>query len=207
MNGWGGQKRVVDLVIAVPVLVITLPLQAVVGLVILLRLGRPVIFRQIRLGLNGEPFELTKFRTMLPLNPVQGMIDDHSRMTPLGSWLRASSLDELPTLWNVILGHMSMVGPRPLLVKYAARYTPQQARRHEVRPGLTGLVQISGRNGLSWEEKFRMDVNYVVNHSFLGDLKILGSTLFHLLKRDGITASGEATTSEFLGSGVPTEPK
>jgi lipopolysaccharide/colanic/teichoic acid biosynthesis glycosyltransferase len=163
-------------------------------------MGRPVLFRQTRPGLHAKPFEIVKFRTMLNVAPERVLMDDAIRMTPLSRWLRATSLDELPTLWNVVRGDMSMVGPRPLLMNYLARYSPEQARRHQVRPGLTGLAQISGRNALSWEDKFRLDVHYVDHHTFLGDLKIICGTVVSVVKRDGISADGDATMPEFLGN-------
>jgi lipopolysaccharide/colanic/teichoic acid biosynthesis glycosyltransferase len=193
-------KRLFDLVVSVPAFVISLPIQAVVAVVVVAKLGRPVLFRQQRPGLHGEPFEMVKFRTMLPEDPALGLVDDASRVTPLGHWLRATSLDELPTLWNIVRGHMSLVGPRPLLMQYLERYSPEQARRHEVRPGLTGLAQVSGRNGLGWEDKFRLDVHYVDHHTFVGDLKIIRDTVRSVVRRDGISAEGEATMSEFLGT-------
>jgi lipopolysaccharide/colanic/teichoic acid biosynthesis glycosyltransferase len=137
---------------------------------------------------------------MLPIDPVRHSNDDESRMTPIGRTLRATSLDELPTLWNIVRGDMSLVGPRPLLVQYLERYTPDQARRHEVKPGLTGLAQISGRNAISWEEKFALDVAYIDHQTLRRDVKILVSTIALVLRRDGVTAEGHATTTEFLGS-------
>jgi lipopolysaccharide/colanic/teichoic acid biosynthesis glycosyltransferase len=193
-------KRAFDLTIAVLLFILTLPVQAATALVIRSRLGRPVLFRQERPGLHGEPFEIVKFRTMLDVDPELDRISDASRMTALGVWLRATSIDELPTLRNIIRGDMSLVGPRPLLMRYLERYTPEQARRHEVRPGLTGLAQVSGRNALSWEDKFRLDVHYVNHHNLPGDLKILLATVTSVLKRDGINAAGEATMPEFLGT-------
>jgi len=193
-------KRAFDLVIAVLVLVLTLPIQLATALAIRIRLGSPVLFRQTRPGLHGEPFELIKFRTMLGSEPAPGASDDASRMTRLGLWLRATSLDELPTLWNVVRGDLSLVGPRPLKMHYLGRYSPEQARRHDVRPGVTGLAQISGRNALSWEDKFRLDVHYVDHHTFWGDLKILGGTVRTIVKRAGIASEGVAAGSEFLGS-------
>jgi lipopolysaccharide/colanic/teichoic acid biosynthesis glycosyltransferase len=192
-------KRVFDLTIAVVLFVLTLPIQFATGLAIRSRLGSPVLFRQTRPGMHGEPFQMVKFRTMLPNDPERGLVDDASRMTNFGRLLRSTSLDELPTLWNVIRGDMSLVGPRPLLMRYLARYSPEQARRHDVRPGLTGLAQISGRNALSWEDKFRLDVDYVDHASFLGDLRILLTTMTSVLRQDGISAQGEATMSEFRG--------
>jgi lipopolysaccharide/colanic/teichoic acid biosynthesis glycosyltransferase len=193
-------KRGMDLVITVPLFIVTLPVQAATALAVRVRLGSPVFFRQPRPGLHGEPFVMMKFRTMLPVDAAAGMVDDASRMTPLGRGLRATSLDELPTLWNIIRGDMSMVGPRPLLMQYLERYSPEQARRHEVRPGLTGLAQISGRNALSWDDKFRLDVEYVDHHSLLGDLRIILATVRSVVRRDGISAAGEVTMPEFMGS-------
>lgn len=193
-------KRGFDLLVAVPAFILTLPLQAAVAFLISRKLGRPVLFRQQRPGLRAEPFELIKFRTMLAPDPNRGLVDDASRLTDFGAKLRATSLDELPTLLNVIRGDMSLVGPRPLLMKYLGRYTPEQARRHEVRPGLTGLAQISGRNDIEWDRKLALDVEYVENHSMLGDVRILAATARNVIRRDGITAPGQATTTEFMGS-------
>jgi Sugar transferases involved in lipopolysaccharide synthesis len=193
-------KRAMDVVLALPLLVLTSPIQAVIALAIRIRMGKPVLFRQTRPGRHAKPFEIIKFRTMLNVAPERILMDDAIRMTPLSRWLRATSLDELPTLWNVVRGDMSMVGPRPLLMNYLTRYSPEQARRHEVRPGLTGLAQISGRNALSWEDKFRLDVHYVDHHTLLGDLKIICGTVVSVLKRDGISADGDATMPEFLGN-------
>lgn len=199
-RGYDRSKRTFDLTIAVLLFGITLPIQAATALAIRIRLGSPVLFRQTRPGLRGEPFEMVKLRTMLDVDPELGLVDDASRLTPLGHWLRATSIDELPTLWNIIRGDMSLVGPRPLLMRYIARYSPEQARRHEVRPGLTGLAQVSGRNALTWEDKFRLDLHYVDHHTFLGDLKIIHDTFASVLRRDGVSAHGEATMPEFLGT-------
>jgi lipopolysaccharide/colanic/teichoic acid biosynthesis glycosyltransferase len=199
-QGYDRAKRAFDLTIGILLFILTLPIQAATALVIRIRLGSPVLFRQTRPGLHGKPFEIVKFRTMLGIDPALARIDDASRMTPLGHWLRAASIDELPALWNIIRGDMSLVGPRPLLVQYLKRYSPEQARRHEVRPGLTGLAQVSGRNGLSWADKFRLDVDYVDHHTFMGDLKILRGTVLSVVRRNGISAVGEATMSEFLGT-------
>jgi lipopolysaccharide/colanic/teichoic acid biosynthesis glycosyltransferase len=193
-------KRVFDVTIATLLLILTLPIQLVTAMAIRIRLGSPVLFRHTRPGLHGELFDVVKFRTMSNVDPARGLIDDASRMTPLGHWLRATSLDELPTLWNVIRGDMSLVGPRPLVIDYLGRYTPEQARRHDVRPGITGLAQISGRNALRWEDKFRLDVHYVDHHTFGGDLKILVGTVGSVARRDGISEAGETTSSEFLGT-------
>lgn len=193
-------KRALDLVLVGPVFLVSLPVQAVVALAVRLSMGRPVLFRQQRPGLGGQPFDMVKFRTMHPEDPTRGWVDDESRLTATGRFLRSASLDELPTLWNIVRGDMSLVGPRPLLMRYLPRYTTEQARRHDVRPGLTGLAQVSGRNTLPWEEKFRLDVEYVDHHSLLGDLKILAATVGKVLRRDGISADGEATMTEFLGT-------
>jgi len=193
-------KRVFDVVVATVLLVLTSPIQLATALSIRIRLGSPVLFRHARPGLKGESFVLLKFRTMANVEPARGLVDDASRMTPFGLWLRATSLDELPSLWNVIRGDLSLVGPRPLIFAYLPRYSPEQARRHEVRPGVTGLAQISGRNALSWEDKFRLDVDYVDHHTFVGDLRILLGTVRSVARRDGISEAGETTSSEFLGS-------
>jgi lipopolysaccharide/colanic/teichoic acid biosynthesis glycosyltransferase len=192
-------KRVFDLMVALPALVISLPVQAVVAIAVAVELGRPVIFRQTRPGLHGIPFEIFKFRTMRAVDPDSGLVDDASRLTPLGRVLRSTSLDELPTLWNVVLGEMSVVGPRPLLMHYLDRYTPEQARRHEVRPGITGLAQVSGRNFVSWDERLRLDIEYVSCHSLRLDIRILARTLILVWRRTGISAEGTATMPEFVG--------
>jgi len=193
-------KRVFDVVVAAVLLVLTSPIQLATAIAIRIRLGSPVLFRHARPGLKGESFVLVKFRTMSNVDPSRGLVDDASRMTPLGLWLRATSLDELPSLWNVIRGDLSLVGPRPLIFDYLPRYSPEQARRHDVRPGITGLAQISGRNALSWDDKFRLDVEYVDHHTFIGDLRILLGTVRSVARRDGISEAGEVTSSEFLGT-------
>lgn len=193
-------KRTLDLALAGPAFLLSLPVQAGIAVAISRNMGRPVIFRQERPGLNGRVFTLYKFRSMKDIDEVAGLVHDDDRITPLGHFLRSTSLDELPTLWNVVKGDMSLVGPRPLLVRYLERYTPEQARRHQVRPGLTGLAQVSGRNAITWEQKFAYDVEYVDRHSLMGDLKIIGRTFAAVLKRDGISAEGIATMPEFLGS-------
>lgn len=194
------RKRVVDLFLTLPVFVLSLPVQAIVALLVRRWLGRPVLFRQQRPGLHGEPFEMVKFRTMLDPDPVSGLVEDADRMTKLGKVLRATSLDELPSLWNIVRGDMSLVGPRPLLMRYLPLYSPEQARRHDVRPGLTGLAQVSGRNALTWERKFELDVEYVDTHTLHGDLAILLATVGKVLRRDGIAAEESATMPEFRGS-------
>lgn len=190
-------KRVLDVGAAAALLVVTAPVQAAVAGLVRQRLGSPVLFTQPRPGKDGKIFLLYKFRTMLPEDPARGLVDDADRLTPFGRTLRSTSLDELPTLWNVLRGDMSMIGPRPLLVEYLKHYTPEQNRRHEVRPGVTGLAQAMGRNALSWEEKFRLDVDYVDNRSLALDLRILFATARTVIKREGISQDGHATMSRF----------
>ncbi|AEV86432.1 sugar transferase [Actinoplanes sp. SE50] len=193
-------QRAIDVVAAGAGLVLLSPVITVVAGAVAAGLGRPVLFRQQRPGLHGRPFTLVKFRTMRDLDERRGLVTDADRLTGLGRALRATSLDELPTLWNVLRGEMSLVGPRPLLMQYLDRYTPEQARRHEVRPGITGLAQVSGRNAVSWEERFAIDVWYVDHRSLGLNLRILARTVRLLLRRTGITAPGEATMPLFLGS-------
>jgi sugar transferase EpsL len=188
-------KRLLDLALVLPGLALLSPVLLAVALAVRLRLGPGVLFRQERPGLRGRPFSILKFRTMLP-----GPGPDAERLTPFGRFLRSTSLDELPELLNVLKGDMSLVGPRPLLMQYLPRYTPTQARRHEVPPGITGWAQVNGRNALSWEEKFALDVWYVDNRSLRLDLAILWRTARSVLRREGISAAGEATMPEFLGS-------
>jgi lipopolysaccharide/colanic/teichoic acid biosynthesis glycosyltransferase len=196
-------KRIFDLVAVIVTAPVWLFLVLVVAILVRVKLGSPVFFRQARPGWEGRIFELIKFRTMLNATDADGrLLPDADRLTPFGRWLRASSLDELPELFNVLKGEMSLVGPRPLLIKYLPRYSPRQARRHEVPPGITGLAQIKGRNALSWEEKFEWDVTYVETRSLLLDVKILFATIGKVLRRDGISAQGEATMPEFR----PTTP-
>lgn len=193
-------KRLFDVVVSAVLLLVTLPAQVAVAILVASRLGRPVLFKQERPGLGGKPFTMYKFRTMVPVNETLGLLDDSSRMTELGRVLRSSSLDELPTLWNVIKGDMSLVGPRPLLVSYLALYSEEEARRHDVRPGVTGLAQVSGRNLLSWGDRLRLDVEYVDHQSFSADLRILFLTLLATVRRHGISAPGEATMAHFTGT-------
>ena len=181
-------------------LVLALPL-LLLALLVRTKLGSPVFFRQTRPGLHGKPFEMVKFRSMTDARSADGqLLPDSERLPPFGRFLRSSSLDELPELWNVLKGEMSLVGPRPLLMEYLPLYTPQQYRRHEVRPGVTGWAQVNGRNAISWEEKFALDVWYVENQSFWLDVKILFLTVKKVLVKDGISASGEATMTKFTGS-------
>ena len=178
------------------------PLMAVIALASWQKLGSPVFFRQKRPGLNGKIFELIKFRTMREAaGPDGALLPDGDRLTSFGRWLRATSLDELPELFNVLRGEMSLVGPRPLLVQYLGRYTQEQARRHNVRPGITGLAQVMGRNALSWDEKFRWDVQYVDHHNLWLDCRILYLTVKKVVLKEGISAAGEATMPEFNPSG------
>ena len=194
-------KRFFDFVIALFVLIALLPIIAIVAWQIRRKLGSPVLFRQIRPGLQDKPFEMVKFRTMRDTVDANGNpLPDSERMTPFGRFLRSTSLDELPELWNVLKGDMSLVGPRPLLMEYLPLYSPEQARRHEVRPGITGWAQVNGRNAISWEEKFTLDIWYVDNQSLWLDVKILYLTLKAVLQRKGISAVGEATMSKFTGS-------
>ena len=193
-------KRLFDLVVAASLLVaLALPM-LFLALLIGWRLGRPVLFRQIRPGRHGRPFAMVKFRTMTDARDSAGvLLPDAQRMTPFGSFLRSSSLDELPELWNVLCGDMSLVGPRPLLMEYLPLYTPEQARRHEVRPGITGWAQVNGRNAVSWEERFKLDIWYVDHHSLWLDLRILWRTVRKVIQRDGISAAGYATMPKFKG--------
>lgn len=193
-------KRLFDVVVSLCGLMLLAPLVAIVAWLVRRNLGSPVFFRQVRPGLNGKPFEMVKFRTMLDAVDGSGNpLPDSDRMTPFGRFLRSSSLDELPELWNVLKGDMSLVGPRPLLLEYLPLYTAEQHRRHEVRPGVTGWAQVNGRNALKWDEKFELDLWYVENRSLWLDLKILILTVKKVLVRDGISADGEATAAKFAG--------
>lgn len=193
-------KRMFDLLAIVATAPIWLPVLGAVAVLVRLKLGSPVLFRQKRPGLHGAIFEMVKFRTMTDARDASGaLLPDAVRLTTFGRWLRASSLDELPELWNVLRGEMSLVGPRPLMVQYLERYSPRQARRHDVVPGITGLAQVMGRNALSWPEKFEWDVRYVEQQSFGLDLKILWLTVKAVLFRHGISAQGDATMPEFRG--------
>lgn len=194
-------KRFFDLVVAVVVIILLSPVLVVVAWQLRRKLGSPVLFRQVRPGMYGRPFEMIKFRTMRDAFDENGkLLPDADRMTPFGSFLRSASLDELPELWNVLKGDMSLVGPRPLLMEYLGRYSPEQARRHEVRPGITGWAQVNGRNAISWEEKFKLDVWYVDNQSLMLDIKILWMTFVKVFKREDISQEGQATMEKFMGS-------
>lgn len=194
-------KRLFDVLASAIAFAILLPIIVLVALLIRLKLGPPVLFRQTRPGRCGKPFQMVKFRTMLDATDKRGnSLPDDQRITPFGSFLRSTSLDELPELWNVFKGDMSLVGPRPLLMEYLPLYSEEQYRRHEVRPGVTGWAQVNGRNAISWEDKFKLDVWYVDNLSFWLDLKILFLTVKKVLVRDGISGDGEATMSKFTGN-------
>lgn len=196
-------KRVFDVCVSSVGLIATAPIQACVAVVVLIAHGRPVLFRQRRPGKDGRAFGMVKFRTMLLV--AEGRVTDEERLTAAGRFLRSTSLDELPTLWNVLKGDMSIVGPRPLLVEYLERYSPEQARRHEVRPGITGLAQVQGRNAVSWAERFRLDVEYVDSRSLALDVRILVQTVGSVLRRTGITEEGCATMSSFAPPAVGRE--
>lgn len=196
-----GVKRLVDIMVSALGIAVLSPVFLIVGLLVALDLGRPVLFVQKRIGLHGKPFYLYKFRTMRDAVSSSGeLLPDAQRLTRFGRILRSTSLDELPELINVLVGQMSLVGPRPLLPEYLDRYTPEQARRHEVKPGITGWAQVNGRNSLTWEERFRLDVWYVNNWSILLDLKILLMTIITVIRREGISSEGHATMAEFRGS-------
>ena len=190
-------KRVTDALGAFVVLFLAAPGLLVIWLAVRVRLGSPALFRQRRVGLGGTTFELLKFRSMSP--DAGGAVSDESRLTRFGRWLRATSLDELPSFWNVLRGEMSLVGPRPLVLGYLLLYSPRQARRHEVRPGITGWAQVNGRNAVGWKSRLEMDVWYVENQSLLLDLKILAMTVVKVLRREGIAQPGHATMTPFRG--------
>ncbi len=194
-------KRIFDGAVVLLALPIWLPLLAVLALIVRIKLGSPVFFRQKRPGKKGVVFELLKLRTMTNARDAAGrLLSDDQRLTAFGRWLRSTSLDELPELWNVLKGDMSLVGPRPLLIQYLDRYTPEQARRHDVAPGITGWAQIHGRNAISWDDKFKLDVWYVDHWSLGLDIQILIRTLVKVIRREGISAAGEATMPEFMGN-------
>jgi lipopolysaccharide/colanic/teichoic acid biosynthesis glycosyltransferase len=197
-------KRLIDVSASAAGLVVLFPALVVIGAAVRVNLGAPVLFRQRRPGKNGELFDIVKFRTMRDSRDAGGaLLPDEQRLTRFGAALRSYSIDELPELYNVLRGDMSLVGPRPLLVEYLPRYSPEQARRHDVKPGLTGWTQIHGRNALGWEEKFELDVWYVRHQSVWLDLKILGATVLTVLRREGIHAAGHATMPRFMGSAPP----
>ncbi|ENW27120.1 sugar transferase [Acinetobacter lwoffii] len=194
-------KRLLDIIIASIALILLLPLYAVVVYKVKKNLGSPVLFRQVRPGLHGKPFEMIKFRTMKDAVDEQGNpLPDSERLTPFGQMLRSTSLDEMPELWNVIKGDMSIVGPRPLLMEYLPLYNQEQAKRHDVRPGMTGHAQVNGRNAIGWEEKFKLDTWYVEHQSIWLDFKIMFKTVHKVLAKDDISAEGEATMTKFTGT-------
>lgn len=194
-------KRIFDILVAAILLLIVAPILLVVAILVRVYQGKPVLFGQKRPGYKGQPFQIYKFRTMIDACAFDGtLLPDEERLTLLGRFLRATSVDELPELFNVMRGEMSLVGPRPLLLQYLERYSPGQARRHDVLPGITGWAQVNGRNELDWEDKFRLDVWYVDNWSFWLDIKILFLTFWKVIKREGISQSGHATAEEFMGN-------
>ncbi|MEQ1932361.1 MAG: sugar transferase [Fimbriimonadaceae bacterium] len=193
-------KRIFDIIVSLFALILLSPLLVILSIVVLIKHGSPVVFRQIRPGLNGKPFKMIKFRTMTNQRDANGeLLPDDQRLTRFGKLLRSTSLDELPELVNVLKGDMSLVGPRPLLMAYLDRYTPEQNRRHEVRPGITGWAQVNGRNNVAWEERFKLDVWYVDNHNLMLDIKILWLTVKKVIKRADVSQEGHATMSEFMG--------
>lgn len=196
-------KRLFDFVLAgVALIVLGIPM-LFLALIVRVNLGSPIFFRQTRPGLHGKPFEMLKFRTMNDTRDINGaLLTDSERLTDFGRWLRASSLDELPELWNVFKGDMSLVGPRPLLVEYLPLYSVAQARRHEMRPGITGWAQVNGRNAISWDEKFRLDVWYVDNQSLWLDMRILWLTVWRVIHRSGISQDGHVTMERFRGTNI-----
>lgn len=199
-------KRLIDITASGAALAVLSPVLAVTAYKVKKNLGSPVLFKQTRPGLDGKPFEMIKFRTMKDATDSDGnLLPDSERLTPFGQKLRSTSLDELPELWNVLKGDMSLVGPRPLLMEYLPLYNSEQARRHNVRPGVTGYAQVNGRNAISWEQKFALDTWYVDNQSMWLDIKILAKTVKQVLIKDGISAEGEATMSKFTGSPTPKE--
>lgn len=196
-------KRLLDLSLTVPALLVLLPVVAVVALLVYFKLGTPIFFRQQRPGRHGQPFTILKFRTMINAMDTRGRpLPDNERLSPFGNFLRQTSLDELPELFNILKGEMSLVGPRPLLMKYLSRYSPEQMRRQDIKPGLTGWAQINGRNALTWEEKLRLDVWYVDHQSLALDLKILLLTFWKVINRDGISHPGHVSMTEFKGGSV-----
>ncbi len=194
-------KRFIDVTFTLIALVILCPVLLAVAILVVCLLGRPVLFMQTRPGLGGKPFNMVKFRTMTDARDHEGILmPDSDRLTAFGRFLRATSLDELPELWNVLRGDMSLVGPRPLLMEYLPLYSPEQARRHETRPGITGWAQVNGRNAIGWDEKFRLDVWYIEHQSLLLDMRILLMTVWKVLRRSEINQAGQATAEKFTGS-------
>lgn len=196
-------KRIFDISVSLTILILTVPILVFASVLVYFKLGEPILFLQVRPGLNGQSFRLVKFRTMTDARDGDGnLLSDADRLTPIGRMLRATSLDELPGLFCVLTGDMSLVGPRPLLMEYLPLYSPEQSRRHEVQPGITGWAQVNGRNALSWEQKFALDIWYVDNQSRWLDIKIIWLTVLKVVKRDGINAANDATMPKFLGDGT-----
>lgn len=194
-------KRIFDFFVALILLTLLFPLLIIVAILVRVNLGSPIIFKQARPGLQGEIFHMLKFRSMTSECDEQGeLLPDEQRLTAFGKFLRSSSMDELPGLWNVLVGKMSLVGPRPLLIEYLPLYNDEQAKRHHVKPGITGWAQVNGRNAISWQDKFKLDVWYVENQSFVLDIKILFMTAYKVIKRSDISAEGEATMTKFTGN-------
>jgi sugar transferase EpsL len=193
-------KRLADVIVSGSLLLILFPLMLLIALVIRVRSGPPVLFRQMRPGYKGVPFMLFKFRTMTASRDPRGLLRDSERLTPTGTFLRQLSLDELPQLWNVFRGDMSLVGPRPLLTQYLDRYTPEQSRRHDMKPGMTGWAQVNGRNAISWPERFALDIWYVNHWNLALDVRIFFRTIWQVVKRDGLSQPGHATMPEFSGN-------
>ena len=194
-------KRTVDLILGITAAILLSPILLITAILVSRKLGSPIFFTQVRPGKNGKPFKMVKFRTMRDAIDAQGNpLPDSERLTPFGRRLRSTSIDELPELWNVIKGEMSLVGPRPLLMEYLPLYSPEQATRHDLKPGMTGWAQINGRNAISWEDKFKLDTWYVQHQSLWLDIKIMALTVKKVLVRDGISAEGEATMTRFTGS-------
>lgn len=194
-------KRTVDLILGITAAILLSPILLITAILVSRKLGSPILFTQVRPGKDGKPFKMVKFRTMLDAIDAQGNpLPDSERLTPFGRRLRSTSIDELPELWNVIKGEMSLVGPRPLLMEYLPLYSPEQATRHDLKPGMTGWAQINGRNAISWEDKFKLDTWYVQHQSLWLDIKIMALTVKKVLVRDGISAEGEATMARFTGS-------
>ena len=193
-------KRIFDLIMVLTISIILLPLLILITFLVWVKLGTPVLYRQARPGLKGEIFHIYKYRTMtFQRDDNKGLLPDKDRLTNFGKFLRSTSLDELPGLWNVLKGDMSLVGPRPLLIEYLPLYSKKHSRRHDLKPGITGWAQVNGRNSISWEEKLDLDIWYVINHSFLIDLKILWLTIIKVIRRDGISSKGHETVKNFKG--------
>lgn len=201
MNTSVDMKRIFDFIVASAMLLLLSPLLLIIAILVKIKLGTPVLFRQERAGMHGLPFQMLKFRTMTDQRDITGrLLPDENRLSPFGRWLRSTSIDEIPSLWNIVRGDMSLIGPRPLLMEYLPRYSQDQARRHDVKPGLTGWAQINGRNSINWDNKFALDVWYVDNRSFWLDFKILLLTTIKVLRREGINTRTDSAMPVFMGS-------